>query len=135
VIPRYELSEDTERWIAEWFGSDDPACFTPNEVSGLITRAIGDDIITGGPAGTDLAANCIADDDGDPDGWKMMIGPRHLDFWVTSGMKRTTADDDSGVEVPATHLELLVRAVDVANGLLRAWEDIGAPTRPGTDRG
>jgi hypothetical protein len=124
-VTRYQLSPGTAEWLTEWFGFDDPSAFHPNEVSGLITAAISDGIISGGPGGTELAADCIADDNGEPDGWKIMLGPRHLDFWITSGMKRTTGDD--GIEIPVTRLQLLTRAVDVANGLLTAWGDGASP--------
>ena len=119
VLSRYALDAGTANWITQRYGSSaaEPHEVAPYEASGVIGEAISEGMITGGPA--EPAVSCVAaGDDGRPDGWKMLIGPRHLDYWLASGMLR--ADDG-----PVTYLALVYQAVSVLNSIVADCEDRG----------
>jgi hypothetical protein len=122
TLARYVLSDHAAKWLTDEYGpyAVQPHSVAPNEASGIITGAIGNGIILGGPA--EISASCIADDAGDPDGWKIFIGPRHLDCWLASRMLRATQD---GIETPLTCLQVVEQAVCVANGMVADCENRG----------
>jgi hypothetical protein len=118
ALSRYALSPGTAGWIARRYGSSaaEPREVTPYEASGVIGEAISQGMITGGPA--EPAVSCIATEEGEPDGWKMLIGPRHLDYWLASAMLRAS-------DRPATYLALVQDAVGVLNRIVADCENRG----------
>jgi hypothetical protein len=96
-----------------WLAGESPGTgFLYNQdIAGLIQDAANAGIITGGPDGTALSAECCADRDGTPDCWRILVHVPALGCCLASDPSQ------AGEDVPGL-LELLRAAAGSANDLL-----------------
>lgn len=87
-LARYVLSDNPAAWLTRWYGPGavQPQTVAPNEAASIIMDAIGNGLITGGPA--EIYANCIADDDESRTGGRSSSAPA---TWTTFWPRRCAA--------------------------------------------
>ena len=99
--------------VAAWLAGEGPgAGFLYNQdIAGLIQDAAGAGIITAGPDGAVLSAECCTDRDGTPDCWRVLVHVPALGCCLASDPCQATEDAPGA-------LELLRQAAGAANDLL-----------------
>ena len=105
----WRVADDAGQWLAAEMPS--AGILYNQDIAGLINDAADKGIITGGPDGAAVAADCIADREGVPDGWRILIRLPGLDCCQVSDPCQALEDIPGG-------MDLLQGAVAEANALL-----------------
>jgi hypothetical protein len=101
-----------------WVAGQPAGQFTSSEeIAGLIGEAVLAGVITGGPPGAQLLADCTCDSNGAPDGWRVLLRVPGLGCLLAAETEQSLVDVPGVLDL----LNILTAAVDAANELLAIW--------------
>jgi hypothetical protein len=106
---RYRIADAAQAWLDDEHPGEEP--LSEYHIAALIDIATTEGIITGGPDGTILSAECCTDWEGGPDCWRVVIHLPALGLGLLSAPHRAGS-------CPANGIELLQHAADSGNEML-----------------
>jgi hypothetical protein len=116
----YRIADAAQAWLDD--GHPGEESLSEYHIAALIDMATAEGIITGGPDGMVLSAECCTDWEGGPDCWRVMIDLPALGLGLLSAPHRTD-------RCPTAGIPLLQHAADSGNEMLS--KAAGAGLLPG----